>query len=334
MRYVIGSYTSAQGPGLALASANELFAAPDGPEDPSWVVVSDDGIVYSVSEANPGQVSAWRPHEDGSWTPVGAPQPSGGSGPCHATLDASGEYLLVANYGSGTVAALPREASGALLPATSQVQLQGSGPVAGRQEASHAHQVVCDPRGRWLWVCDLGGDQVVALEFDAAVGKLTVSQSHPFPPGSGPRHLAFVGEKLVVAGELDAHAYLCTWDTDAGTLLIEGSVELSAASSIEDFPSAVVPSGDGRAVYIALRGSNTVVELDLENWQVHNRVPCGGDWPRAAIMDPARPDALLVANERAGGITRVDMSGAGLAQQIWRCEGASVIAVAPSHLHS
>lgn len=334
MRYVIGSYTSAQGPGLALTNANELCAAPDGPEDPSWVVVSDSGIVYSVSEADPGQVSAWRPYADGSWTPIGAAQSSGGTGPCHATLDASGEYLLVANYGSGTVAALPLDASGALLPATSQVQLQGSGPVAGRQEASHAHQVIGDPLGRWVWVCDLGGDQVVALEFDAAIGELTVRQSHPFPPGSGPRHLAFVGEKLVVAGELDSRAYLCTWDADEGTLLIERSVELSAASSADDFPSAVVPSRDKRAVYIALRGSNTLVELDLENWRVHHRVPCGGDWPRAAILDPARPNTLLVANERAGGITRVDMSGTGLAQQIWRCEGASVISVAPSHLNS
>ncbi|MEI9959820.1 MAG: beta-propeller fold lactonase family protein [Limisphaerales bacterium] len=41
-------------------------------------------------------------------------QNSGGNGPCHISVDATGKCLLVANYGSGSIAALPIQADSSL----------------------------------------------------------------------------------------------------------------------------------------------------------------------------------------------------------------------------
>src|SRR5689334_14731600 len=49
-------------------------------------------------------------------------QSSVGSGPCHLTVDQTGKNVLVANYGSGSVACLPIEADGTLRPASSFIK--------------------------------------------------------------------------------------------------------------------------------------------------------------------------------------------------------------------
>jgi len=55
-------------------------------------------------------------------------QSSGGTGPCHLAVDATGQCLLVANYGSGTIAALPVRDDGGLGEAATLLVRSGSGP--------------------------------------------------------------------------------------------------------------------------------------------------------------------------------------------------------------
>src|SRR5688572_21458592 len=53
-------------------------------------------------------------------------QPSGGSGPCHVSLDTTARTLLVANYGSGSVASLRIDPAGKLEGPVSSIQHTGS----------------------------------------------------------------------------------------------------------------------------------------------------------------------------------------------------------------
>src|SRR5437764_1193232 len=41
-------------------------------------------------------------------------QPSGGTGPCHLVTDKAGKFVLVANYGGGSVSSIPIGADGKL----------------------------------------------------------------------------------------------------------------------------------------------------------------------------------------------------------------------------
>ena len=79
-------------------------------------------------------------------------QSSRGAGPCHLIVDPSGKNVLVANYGSGSVACLPMDGEGKLAPASAFIQHAGKGADPGRQEGPHAHSINLDRTGRFFSV--------------------------------------------------------------------------------------------------------------------------------------------------------------------------------------
>ena len=99
-------------------------------------------------------------------------QASGGSGPCHLSVDATGKCLLVANYDSGSIAALPIHADGSLGEAATTIQHTGSSVNPQRQAGPHAHFICPSPDNRFALNCDLGLDQVLVYRLDADAAKL------------------------------------------------------------------------------------------------------------------------------------------------------------------
>ena len=124
-------------------------------------------------------------------------QPSGGAGPCHLDLDKKGKCLLVANYGSGSIAALPIFADGKLGEAGSVIQHHGSSINRDRQSGPHAHFITTLPGENVAITCDLGLDQVLLYDLDPASASLKPHDPAFFTvkPGSGPRHLTFHPER-------------------------------------------------------------------------------------------------------------------------------------------
>ncbi len=70
----------------------------------------------------------------------------------------------------------------------------GTGPDAGRQEASHPHQVAAHPSGKQLLVPDLGSDKVWVLDRDEETKAWKVCGEVPTVAGHGPRHLVVKGK--------------------------------------------------------------------------------------------------------------------------------------------
>ena len=118
---------------------------------------------------------------------------SGDPSPCHLAVDATGKYVLVANYGVGSVAAFPILADGRLGKATAFLPHSGHSINPKRQEGPHAHSIYVSPDNRFVVSADLGTDQVYVYRFDAARGTLAPNQppSAAVPAGTGPRHFAF-----------------------------------------------------------------------------------------------------------------------------------------------
>lgn len=170
-RAFIGSFTAAGGPGVLTAAVDRgsgaltLLSAVDGVPDPSYLALSPaHDMLYAVSETADGAVAAYR--VDGDETKPAGPLVSvGGSGPTHLSVFAG--HVLTANYGSGSVTALPVRDDGTLVGAASSVlQHKGRGPHTRRQQSPHAHQVQPDPSGRWAVSVDLGTDSVRVCALD------------------------------------------------------------------------------------------------------------------------------------------------------------------------
>ncbi|HUP82090.1 MAG TPA: beta-propeller fold lactonase family protein, partial [Pirellula sp.] len=118
--------------------------------------------------------------------------PIGDGGAAHVSLDKTGKTLFTAQYGGGSVAVFPVMPDGKLIERTQLIDHQGGAKVVSdRQDVSHAHWTGVSPDNRFVFVPDLGLDQVVIYRFDAASGKIEAHGKGIVPPGSGPRHMKF-----------------------------------------------------------------------------------------------------------------------------------------------
>ncbi|GHE29973.1 lactonase family protein [Streptomyces hydrogenans] len=315
VRAYLGSFTSAGGRGVLAADVDPatggltVTGGTDAVADPSYLTLAD-GVLYAVSETDPGAVAALDP-EGPAPRPLGAPVPVGGSGPTHLSVAAG--HLLTAHYTSGSVSVLPLAADGTPGPVTAVLHHEGSGPVADRQAGPHAHQILPDPSGRWVLSVDLGTDSVRVCALDPATGALRPHGETTLRPGYGPRHLAFHpdGGHLYVVGELEPAVTVCRWDAERGEPTPLAEIPLADTDGAGPaYPSAVVVAPDGRFLWVAVRGTDTLAVLVLSptgDEAIRSAtVSCGGSWPRDLALDPSGR-RLYAANERSGDVTWFDV---------------------------
>jgi 6-phosphogluconolactonase len=253
--------------------------------------------LYAVNELPEGTVSAWTVAGDGALTPL-AVQPTGGSEPCHLAVTADGRHLAVANYGSGSVTVFPLDGSGAPGERTDLVVHQGHGPDADRQDGPHAHMVSPDPDSSGMLAVDLGADRVFRYTLDPVSGRLLAREpALAAAPGSGPRHLGRHPDgTLYVVAELAGTLTGYRADPESGALR-PGLALPTSDGPAPVYPSELVIGRDGRFIWVANRGPDTVaVFADGERTA---EVPTGGAWPRHMALFGHH---LYVANERSHSV--------------------------------
>lgn len=186
-------------PRLAIELANPGFIA----------IHPNKQLIYATTaglDGYPGGgVAALKINADGSLTLINK-QPSEGPGPCHVSVDATGQCLLVANYSGGCVAALKINADGSLKKSTSIHQHEGSGTHPKRQGKPYAHSFAINPANTLAYACDLGLDKLMVYKLDPAEATLTPAGFAEVPGGSmGPRHMKWSadGAYAYVVNELD-----------------------------------------------------------------------------------------------------------------------------------
>jgi len=260
-------------------------------------------------------------------------RPSMGTGPCHLVLDKQNRNVLVANYGSGSVAVLPVGSDGRLGTATAVVQHSGKSIHPDRQKGPHAHCMTLDPANRFAFACDLGLDKVLSYRFDARQGKLIPNDPGfvSTRPGAGPRHMIFRpdGRFAYVVNELSSTVTAYAYDSNTGVLKDAQTV----TTLPEYFDGAntgaevgVHPSG--RYLYVSNRGHNSVVlfAIDPERGTLTyiEEQGTGGSTPRHFGIEPSAKH-LAIANQDSNTVLvcRID-AGNG------RLKPSGVFASAPS----
>ncbi|MET7934873.1 lactonase family protein [Streptomyces sp. NPDC005322] len=314
-RAYIGSFTSEGGAGITVADVDAHTGAlrvrhsTDAVANPSYLTLAPGGeILYAVSETGDGSAAALRVADpDAPPALLGEPVPVRGADPTHLAL-VDGQ-LFTANYGSGSVTVLPVSADGRLGEPTAVLRHAGSGPHTERQEGPHAHAVVPDPSGSWVLAVDLGADAVRVYEPTGPCPHREV----PLRAGTGPRHLAFHprGDRAYIINELEPTLAVCRWDAASGVLEPIGETPvLPRGTDVETFPSEVVVSSDGRFVWTANRGHDSITTLALDTpgdrMELVTTTACGGHWPRDLTLDPSGR-RLYASNQRSGDVTWFDL---------------------------
>ena len=237
---------------------------------------------------------------------------SGGPGPCHLTVDNTGKYVLVANYGGGSLAVFPILSDGRLGKATAFVQHKGASVNPQRQEGPHVHSVYMSPDNRFVISADLGLDEVFVYRFDPAKGTLApnIPPSATVSSGAGPRHFAFTpnAKFAYVIDEMQSTITPFAYEAAKGALDV-----LQPVSTLpEDFKGestgaevAVHPSG--KFLYASNRGLDSIAVFSINTKKgtltLMAEVPTLGKTPRSFSIDPTG-GYLFVANQDSDNVVQ------------------------------
>jgi 6-phosphogluconolactonase len=255
--------------------------------------------LYAASEVEgnqPGAVAGFAINRStGALTALNS-RSAEGLAPCYLAVDHTGKMLIAANYTSGSVPVYPIEPDGAIGPLSELMTAKGSGPNKKRQEGPHAHETVFSPDNRFVYVPDLGLDEIRIYRVDAAHAKLTPNDPPvaKTDPGSGPRHIALShdGKFAYVVHELIPQVAVFARDKASGAL-----THLQTIRTVpDDFkgvsnPAEILIDHAGNFVYASNRfyGSIAVFAVDhatgkLTRVQV---IETGGTMPRGVELDPS-----------------------------------------------
>jgi 6-phosphogluconolactonase len=275
-------------------------------------------VLYAVHELDSydgksqGAISALRfDPQRGQLTAINA-LPTDGLHPCHVAIDRTGRFGFVANYSSGSVAMYALADDGGLLERCDFVQHRGTGPDASRQEGPHAHQTVVGPDNRFLYVNDLGTDQVMIYAIDAGAGKLRPHGYARIQAGAGPRHIDFSPDArhAYVINELDNTLNAFAVAPDGSLRELQSLSTLPAGYTEVSYCADVHVSPDGRFVYGSNRGHNSIAIFARDPGSglvsALGQTPSGGNWPRNFALAPGGR-VMLVTNQESDDVFTFDV---------------------------
>ena len=169
--------------------------------------------------------------------------------PMSIAVHPTGKYAYVANQ-EGTVSGFTIDPNTCAL-----TRFQGSPYAAGTLPQS----ATIDPSGNFLYVTNLGDNDISSYKIDSVAGGLTPIVGSPFPAGNGPTSLTVqpTGKFAFATNSFDNSVLGYARDTTTGVLTQLGPFATGGGS----FSAAVDPTG--RFVYVAyLNGGNLLGDVE------------------------------------------------------------------------
>jgi 6-phosphogluconolactonase len=229
--------------------------------------------------------------------------PTGGTSTCQISIDKTGRFIFLANFGSGSISVMRVKDDGSLGEQTAFMQHIGRGgsdlPI---QSSAHPHSVVVSPNNRYAIASDLGLDKVFIYHFDAGTGALSPldAPSVTVPAGAGPRHFTFdpAGKFGYSLNEMGSTLTVFAWDAAKGTLTQVQEVSTKPVGfDGRGGAGEIEISNDGKFLYESNRlsrntdrlpGTIGVFAVDPAKGTLTEveQIPSGGVMPRNFGIDP------------------------------------------------
>lgn len=286
------------------------------------------GIMYVLNESDNlgtmrvgggGEILTYRLDRETGGVELIAATPTFSPNPCQFSLDATGNYMVVANHGGRShVTKIRKDAHGRYRPEVlfddGAVELfkinndgsvgelldvvihTGSGPKP-RQISPHPHSAARSPSGKWFAVCDKGTDEISFYQINREQNRLVLCPNKASaPPGFMPRYCLFHPTKPFFyhngEGSLELAAY--RYDEE-GNLEHIGTYDARMGNTpcVEKDPEeqqGLCMDRGGQYLYDVLRGPNQVAvfRVDQENGAltlIQNQT-INHAWPRGALLSP------------------------------------------------
>lgn len=279
--------------------------------NPSFVSISpDQKNLYAVSELGRGNeptgyVHAYTIEDDLSLTFI-AKYPTNAKSPAHVSVDATGTFVFAANYQGGVAMVFERLSDGSL-ELLQQLDHPGSN--------SHTHMAKVSPDNNFLFIPDLGNDQIWSYRINHSTKSLskTMQESSAVASGAGPRHMSFHPTLNIayVINELNSTVSVFDYDPSTGELTEKQVITtLPAAYNGSNSTADIHVHPNGNFLYSSNRGHNSLSSFSIDETTgelvalTHTSVE--GEFPRNFAIHPSG-ETIYVANQNSNNITVFDL---------------------------
>jgi len=273
---------------------------------PTWMTYNQN-VLYTTNEQS-GYVASLAVNTDGTLT-YEEKVSSSGSSPTFITLSPINDYLLIANYDTGSDVVIAIKGIQFGLTVDFQ-QHNGTGPVPGRQTGPHAHQIVFDISQKFVYSPDLGADKIYQYRFNPNNGKL-LPLAVPYAysaAGDGPRHLAFHPNGLYayLSCELSSAVIVYRIDVSGELKQIQKILTVPDRFILDNYPAEILVYPGGNFVYVTNRGNDSISIFKVNTTEgtltLLNIHPVGGSYPRGMVLDSAT-NILFLMNQNSNTVT-------------------------------
>ena len=257
-------------------------------------------VIYAMNTLEDGAATALHVGEGGALAPF-SQQPTGGAQPVYAAVAPDGSHLVCANWGGrGGVSVLPLGADGSIGERTDFVA-----PSGDADADCYAHHVSF--RGDEATIVFLGLGEIRGYQLTEK-GTLAHRWTAPAQDAeAGPRHLVrHPSGRCYVSDELASAVSAYDPEPSGGLRHVAAypASTMPPVSLDRNHPSEIALSPDGRFLYAANRGPDTISVFAVahDTLDLIGETPTGGVFPQHfAIADPW----IFVAHERSHEVTRL-----------------------------
>ena len=277
-------------------------------ENPSFLSFSaDKKHLISGNKLNPknGKVSSFAVEKDSLIFKNAVD--SGGINPCFVTASPD-NYVIAANYGSGTIGLLQLKTDGFLSDTLNVKQHTGKGTTS-RQEGPHAHAAYFVPNSDEIITIDLGTNSLWFYKIDKESNTLQPSEplTLSMAEGAGPRHLTFHPNNkwMYVINELDNTVTQIEREANGEYIVKESITTLPKDYTEDSFAADIHMSADGKFLYASNRGHNSIAifKVNPENGSLTSIgiESSRGETPRNFSLSPDE-NFLVVAHRNSDNL--------------------------------
>ena len=279
-------------------------------ESPMFIAIGPDKkFLYSANmgglkeKPDWGSVTSYNINQSTGKLSVLSNQYSYGVCPSHISIHPSSKYIFVSHYKSGNVVVFPVDDSGKIGEPATTISNEGKGTIMPQQSQTHPQSVVPSRDGRFIYVSDMGLDQIFIYEINALNGSLNPALQAFIRtiPGAGPRSLEFSKDGSLAFSSEEIASSICGYSVnkqDGSLRLIQRLPVLPPAYYGENATADIHLSGEDRYVYVTNRGYNGISmfkSLGNGKMKTIGHMATVGERPQTFLPDP-KGTFMLVGN--------------------------------------
>lgn len=277
----------------------------------SYLIAAKNGkTLYSIADEG---VVAFRILENGALQKLNMANIRGMRG-CHLSTDINDEYIMVSGYHDGKSTILRLKKDGSIGDIVDGVYHKGIGSVAERTFRPHVSCTRMTDDQKYIFVADLGIDQVRIYRFDKEDGKMRQVDAIRCELESAPRHFRFSPDRRFIylmyecKNVIDVFSYSAKGRAPKIEKIqtISTHTDKSNSHMIAACAMRFSPDPDAKYVFCSNAGVETVTvyERDLETGllTLKNSLPIAGEYPKDVCVFPDGKH-IAVANHDSGALT-------------------------------